>query len=85
MSEEKHERPFENITSEEDQEESKRPKKRRRPPFEGELDTLPTEEFQHAMREKFPVGNVFDAEIFEPQPAKMMLKRLKDEGYDVGD
>jgi hypothetical protein len=81
MSEEKHERPFENITSEEDQEESKRPKKRRRP-FE---DHIEHQLIKISVPDKFSLGNVFDAEIFEPEPAKMIVKRLKDEGYDIGD
>jgi hypothetical protein len=80
VSEEKHERPFENVSVEDDPEETKRPKKRRRPPFEDEIEHQLT-----GITEKFPVGNVFDAEVFEPEPAKMIVKRLKDEGFDFGD
>lgn len=79
--EEKHQRPFENNSSGEDVEESKRPHKIRRPPFEDEIEH---QMLSIRIPDEVSVGNIFDTDLFEPEPAKMIIKRLKDEGYDIG-
>jgi hypothetical protein len=84
VSEEKHERPFENNSSEEEPEENKRPHKIRRGPFESVEYTNDYEIVNHhQMYADLVVGNVFDAETFPPEPTAMIYKRLRDEGYEV--
>lgn len=74
--EEQSRRPFEKITTEEELDEKRDPRLR---PFEDEV----VHHIIHVLDEKIPTGNIFDAELFEPEPAQMILKKLRDEGYDA--